>query len=222
MIETSLIVIAGVFFAILTTVGNLMVSEMRRFPNRRIEYTTISLQVLISFKIDRQLQTISNYFLFSLAVADVMIGESIHRTINMQNIEISRFHLDSSDDLLSFAGEVSCFRSLSPTLTPFPRLFYIFVPLRRVGEHFKKDLRKRQTKKSKISSDNVQMFFRWDIGYIACQFWLCLDYLMSNASVLNLLLISFDRFFSVTRPLSYRPRYSIYFMYLMTSILYQA
>lgn len=46
----------------------------------------------------------------------------------------------------------------------------------------------------------------WGIGYVACQFWLCIDYLMSNASVLNLLLISFDRYFSVTRPLTYRPR----------------
>lgn len=47
----------------------------------------------------------------------------------------------------------------------------------------------------------------WGIGYITCQFWLIVDYLMSNASVLNLLLISFDRYFSVTRPLTYRPRY---------------
>lgn len=48
---------------------------------------------------------------------------------------------------------------------------------------------------------------RWGIGYGMCQFWLCLDYMMSNASVLNLLLISFDRYFSVTRPLTYRPRF---------------
>lgn len=47
---------------------------------------------------------------------------------------------------------------------------------------------------------------KWGIGYVMCQFWLCLDYFMSNASVLNLLLISFDRYFSVTRPLTYRPR----------------
>lgn len=36
---------------------------------------TTNLMVLVSFKIDRQLQTISNYFLLSLAVADITIGE---------------------------------------------------------------------------------------------------------------------------------------------------
>lgn len=33
-------------------------------------------EVMVSFKIDKQLQTISNYFLFSLAVADIAIGNS--------------------------------------------------------------------------------------------------------------------------------------------------
>lgn len=47
----------GSVFAFLTTGGNLM--------------------VLVSFKIDKQLQTISNYFLFSLAVADIAIGISL-------------------------------------------------------------------------------------------------------------------------------------------------
>ena len=47
---------------------------------------------------------------------------------------------------------------------------------------------------------------RWGIGWAGCQVWLSIDYLMSNASVLNLLLISFDRYFSITRPLTYRPR----------------
>uniref|UniRef100_A0A915CPR7 G-protein coupled receptors family 1 profile domain-containing protein n=1 Tax=Ditylenchus dipsaci TaxID=166011 RepID=A0A915CPR7_9BILA len=102
-------------FAFATTAGNLM--------------------VMISIRLDKQLQTISNYFLFSLAVADLTIG----------------------------------FISI-PLMTYYTAVQY------------------------------------WGIGYAACQFWLSVDYLMSNASVLNLLLISFDRYFSVTRPLTYRPR----------------
>lgn len=46
--------ISAAILSLLTVVGNIM--------------------VMISFKIDKQLQTISNYFLFSLAVADFAIG----------------------------------------------------------------------------------------------------------------------------------------------------
>ncbi|XP_046670440.1 muscarinic acetylcholine receptor DM1 isoform X2 [Homalodisca vitripennis] len=91
--------------------------------------------VMISFKIDKQLQTISNYFLFSLAVADFAIG-----AISM------------------------------PLFTVSTLLGY------------------------------------WPLGPHVCDTWLALDYLASNASVLNLLIISFDRYFSVTRPLTYRAK----------------
>lgn len=90
---------------------------------------------MISFKIDKQLQTISNYFLFSLAIADFAIG-----------------------------------------LVSMP-LFTVHV-----------------------------IMGYWPFGSFICDTWLSLDYLASNASVLNLLIISFDRYFSVTRPLTYRAK----------------
>jgi 7 transmembrane receptor (rhodopsin family) len=101
---TIAIIVIGILFAFLTAGGNLM--------------------VMVSIRVDRQLQTISNYFLYSLAVADFTIG------------------------VISI-----------PLMTYYTANGY------------------------------------WGIGYAACQFWLCIDYLMSNASVLNLLLISLDRYF---------------------------
>lgn len=89
--------------------------------------------VMIAFKIDKQLQTISNYFILSLAVADLMIG------------------------------------AISMPLA----LIYMIAN-------------------------------GWPMGPTICDFWLSIDYMNSNASVLNLLLISFDRYFSITRPLTYR------------------
>ncbi|XP_069947872.1 muscarinic acetylcholine receptor DM1 isoform X2 [Cherax quadricarinatus] len=113
--EVVLIAVVAGFLSIATLLGNLM--------------------VMISFKIDKQLQTISNYFLFSLAVADITIG------------------------LVSM-----------PFFTLYTLMGY------------------------------------WPLGPLVCDTWLALDYLASNASVLNLLIISFDRYFSVTRPLTYRAK----------------
>ena len=93
----------------------------------------VYLQVMVSFKIDKQLQTISNYFLFSLAVADLIIG--------------------------AFS-----------------------VPLFTVNFIMRK----------------------WPFSPHLCDTFLAIDYLASNASVWNLMVISIDRYFSVTRPLSYR------------------
>ncbi|CAL1265257.1 unnamed protein product [Larinioides sclopetarius] len=113
MFEMILIAIVAGFLSIITVIGNIM--------------------VMISFKMDKQLQTISNYFLLSLAVADFSIG-----------------------------------------LISMP-LFTMYL-----------------------------LIGTWPLGDFVCDSWLAFDYLNSNASVLNLLIISFDRYFSVTRPLTYR------------------
>ncbi|KAK8774182.1 hypothetical protein V5799_011275 [Amblyomma americanum] len=113
--EVILIAFLAALLSVITIIGNLM--------------------VMISFKLDKQLQTISNYFLLSLAIADFSIG-----VISMP-------------------------------------LFTMYT-----------------------------LYDHWPLGPFICDTWLAFDYLTSNASVLNLLIISFDRYFSVTRPLTYRAR----------------
>ncbi|XP_054856791.1 histamine H3 receptor-like [Eublepharis macularius] len=44
----------------------------------------------------------------------------------------------------------------------------------------------------------------WKFGKSLCKLWLVMDYLVCTASVFNIVLISFDRFISVTKAVSYR------------------
>ncbi|XP_073677051.1 muscarinic acetylcholine receptor M1 [Garra rufa] len=89
--------------------------------------------VMISFRLNPLLRTVSNYFLLSLAVADLILG-----AVSMN-------------------------------------LYTTYI-----------------------------LMGQWSLGNLACDMWLALDYVASNASVMNLLAISVDRYLSVMRPLTYR------------------
>ncbi|XP_002733591.1 histamine H2 receptor-like [Saccoglossus kowalevskii] len=49
-----------------------------------------------------------------------------------------------------------------------------------------------------------EVYGSWTFGYIFCHFWLSCDVMCCTASILNLCIISLDKYWAITRPLTYK------------------
>ncbi|XP_055481699.1 histamine H4 receptor [Psammomys obesus] len=54
----------------------------------------------------------------------------------------------------------------------------------------------------------IPQTFNWSFGSAVCTFWLVTDYLLCTASVYNIVLISYDRYQSVSNAVSYRAQHT--------------
>ena len=59
---------------------------------------------------------------------------------------------------------------------------------------------------------------QWKFGIVVCQFWVGVDYTASTASILNLLVLSMDRYWSVTSPLQYLHKRTSHRAFVMISV----
>ncbi|XP_013378759.1 5-hydroxytryptamine receptor 1A [Lingula anatina] len=63
---------------------------------------------------------------------------------------------------------------------------------------------------------------RWTLGHQICDMWTSLDVLLCTASILNLCMISVDRYFAITRPLQYAMKRTPKRMAIMVSMVWIA
>ena len=54
------------------------------------------------------------------------------------------------------------------------------------------------------------VFKRWPLGTIVCDIWLCLDFVLLQATIIHLMIICIDRYFSVRTPMKYGLRRTKY------------
>ena len=57
--------------------------------------------------------------------------------------------------------------------------------------------------KFKATTNSCCVTGRWYLGVWMCDAWLSIDYTASTASILNLFVLSLDRYWSITTPLKY-------------------
>lgn len=148
-VEIVVIILVAGSLSLVTVIGNILVMlsikvwilvHLLSFHDSYSNLRTLASDSrfhVVFLKVNRNLKTVNNYFLFSLACADLIIGIC---SMNLYTV-------------------------------------YIVIGY-------------------------------WPLGAVVCDLWLAVDYVVSNASVMNLLIISFDRYFCVTKPLSYPARRS--------------
>ncbi|XP_021502004.1 histamine H3 receptor isoform X1 [Meriones unguiculatus] len=140
--------------------------------------------VMLAFVADSSLRTQNNFFLLNLAISDFLVGLTEGQVLGPAVSMRRSFLLPPGPDDIEGLEVLWRLKAGSSSAVGRPGkqegafCIPLYVPYVLTG--------------------------RWTFGRGLCKLWLVVDYLLCASSVFNIVLISYDRFLSVTRAVSYR------------------
>ncbi|XP_052581097.1 histamine H3 receptor isoform X1 [Peromyscus californicus insignis] len=136
--------------------------------------------VMLAFVADSSLRTQNNFFLLNLAISDFLVGLAEAQVLGPEVLMWRSFLLPPGPGDIGGLEILWRLEAGSCSVVGEQGAFCIplYVPYVLTG--------------------------RWTFGRGLCKLWLVVDYLLCASSVFNIVLISYDRFLSVTRAVSYR------------------
>lgn len=157
--------------------------------------------VMLAFVADSSLRTQNNFFLLNLAISDFLVGKVPARGSN------SAAGRGARPGMLRLLPP-GCASAPAPLLPWSPPAVPGPLPQSPIAPSVRVPRASPGTGTPLAGAFCIPLYVpyvltgRWIFGRSLCKLWLVVDYLLCTSSVFNIVLISYDRFLSVTRAVS--------------------